>query len=190
MNELQKIEFQKSLQKIKDRKQLEYFKNELIRVLESTENKPFICLTTDLFPMYRNVADELGVKHQLCIFHLFKTINHKIKTYCRKNKLNKNEKQVIYNNTEKLKNCFTNIKKEEIMSYADKVFIDMCRDIIDNGVSTEGEKVRPKWEDGTPAHTVKKFCIVNRYDLQKEFPIMTIRKQYLKSAIDEYYNEK
>ena len=55
------------------------------------------------------------------------------------------------------------------MSYADKVFIDMCRDIIDNGVSTEGEKVRPKWEDGSFAYTLKKFCVVNRYDLSKEF---------------------
>ena len=51
------------------------------------------------------------------------------------------------------------------MSYADKVFIDMCRDIIENGTSTEGEKVRPRWEDGTPAYTIKKFGVVNRYDL-------------------------
>ena len=56
-------------------------------IQETTQNKPFKCLTTDLFPMYRNVTDELGVKHQLCIFHLFKTINHKIKTYCRRNKI-------------------------------------------------------------------------------------------------------
>ena len=53
------------------------------------------------------------------------------------------------------------------MSYADKVFIEMCRDIIDNGTSTEGEKVRPVWEDGTSAYTIKKFGIVNRYDLSK-----------------------
>ena len=71
------------------------------------------------------------------------------------------------------------------MSYADKVFIEMCRDIIDNGTSTEGEKVRPRWEDGTPAHTVKKFGIVNRYDLRKEFPILTLRRTYWKSAVDE-----
>ena len=58
------------------------------------------------------------------------------------------------------------------MSYADKVFIEMCRDIIDNGTSTEGEKVRPRWEDGTPAYTVKKFGVVNRYDLRKEFPAL------------------
>ncbi len=51
------------------------------------------------------------------------------------------------------------------MSYADKVFINMCRDIIENGTSTEGEKVRPKWEDGTAAYTIKKFGVVNRYDL-------------------------
>ena len=55
------------------------------------------------------------------------------------------------------------------MSYADKVFIEMCRDIIDNGTSTEGEKVRPVWEDGTSAYTIKKFGIVNRYDSQKSF---------------------
>ena len=54
------------------------------------------------------------------------------------------------------------------MSYADQVFIDMCRDIIDNGTDTRGEKVRPVWEDKTPAYTVKKFCVVNRYDLSKE----------------------
>ena len=60
------------------------------------------------------------------------------------------------------------------MSYADKVFIDMCRDIIDNGVSTEGEKVRPKWEDGSFAYTIKKFCVVNRYDLSKELPELRV----------------
>ena len=71
------------------------------------------------------------------------------------------------------------------MSYADKVFKQNVKDILENGVWDTDREVRPKWLDGTPAHTVKKFCIVNRYDLQKEFPIMTIRKQYLKSAIDE-----
>ena len=71
------------------------------------------------------------------------------------------------------------------MSYADKVFIDMCRDIIDNGTSTEGEKVRPVWEDGTSAYTIKRFGVVNRYDLSKEFPALTLRKTYIKSAIDE-----
>ena len=71
------------------------------------------------------------------------------------------------------------------MSYADKVFIEMCRDIIDNGTSTEGEKVRPVWEDGTPAHTIKRFGIVNRYDLTKEFPVITLRRTAFKSAVDE-----
>ena len=71
------------------------------------------------------------------------------------------------------------------MSYADKVFKENVKDILENGVWDTDREVRPRWLDGTPAHTVKKFCIVNRYDLQKEFPIMTIRKQYLKSAIDE-----
>ena len=71
------------------------------------------------------------------------------------------------------------------MSNADKIFVNMCTDIIENGYSSEGQKVRPVWEDGTPAHTVKKFCQVNRYDLSKEFPIMTLRPTAFKSAIDE-----
>ena len=71
------------------------------------------------------------------------------------------------------------------MSYADKVFIENCKDIIENGFWDLNQPVRPRWEDGTPAHTVKKFCIVNRYDLSKEFPILTIRKTFFKSAIDE-----
>lgn len=71
------------------------------------------------------------------------------------------------------------------MSYADKLFIDMCQDIIDNGFSTEGEKVRPKWEDGSYAYTIKKFGVVNRYDLSKEFPALTLRKTALKSCVDE-----
>ncbi len=71
------------------------------------------------------------------------------------------------------------------MSYADKIFVDMCRDIIDNGTSTEGEKVRPKWADGTPAYTIKKFGVVNRYNLQEEFPALTLRKTGIKSCTDE-----
>ena len=71
------------------------------------------------------------------------------------------------------------------MSYADKVFIDMCRDIIENGTSTEGEKVRPMWEDGTSAYTIKKFGVVNRYDLSKEFPALTLRRTAIKSCVDE-----
>lgn len=71
------------------------------------------------------------------------------------------------------------------MSLADRIFIDMCKDILENGTSTEGEKVRPHWEDGTPAYTIKKFGVVNRYDLSKEFPILTLRKTALKSATDE-----
>lgn len=71
------------------------------------------------------------------------------------------------------------------MSYADRVFIDMCKDILENGVSTEGEKVRPKWEDGSYAYTIKRFGVVNRYDLRKEFPAMTLRKTGLKNAFDE-----
>ena len=71
------------------------------------------------------------------------------------------------------------------MSYADKVFIDMCRDIIENGTSREGEKVRPVWEDGTSAYTIKKFGVVNRYDLSKEFPALTLRRTAIKSCVDE-----
>lgn len=71
------------------------------------------------------------------------------------------------------------------MSLADKIFIDMCQDILDNGVSTEGEKVRPHWEDGTSAYTIKKFGVVNKYDLSKEFPAITLRKTAIKSCTDE-----
>ena len=71
------------------------------------------------------------------------------------------------------------------MSLADNIFIDMCKDVIENGTSTEGEKVRPVWEDGTPAYTIKRFGVVNRYDLRKEFPALTLRKTALKSAMDE-----
>ena len=71
------------------------------------------------------------------------------------------------------------------MSYADEVFKQNCRDILQNGVWDTDQKVRPHWADGTPAHTVKKFGIINRYDLQKEFPILTLRRTYFKSCIDE-----
>ena len=71
------------------------------------------------------------------------------------------------------------------MSYADDVFIRMCKDIIENGTSTEGEKVRPKWEDGSFAYTIKQFGVVNRYDLSKEFPAITLRKTAIKSCTDE-----
>ncbi len=71
------------------------------------------------------------------------------------------------------------------MSKADQIFIDMCRDILENGTSTEGEKVRPRWEDGTPAYTIKKFGVVNRYDLSQEFPAITLRRTAIKSATDE-----
>lgn len=72
------------------------------------------------------------------------------------------------------------------MSLADNIFIQMCQDIIDNGVSTEGEKVRPVWEDtGESAYTIKRFGVVNRYNLQEEFPAITLRRTGLKSAFDE-----
>ena len=71
------------------------------------------------------------------------------------------------------------------MSYADQIFVSMCKDILENGTSTEGELVRPHWEDGTSAYTIKKFGVVNRYDLSKEFPAITLRKTYIQSATDE-----
>ena len=71
------------------------------------------------------------------------------------------------------------------MSMADKLFVDMCNDIIENGTDTKGEKVRPKWEDGSYAYTIKKFGVINRYDLRKEFPALTLRRTGIKSCIDE-----
>lgn len=71
------------------------------------------------------------------------------------------------------------------MSYADQVFINMCRNILENGTSTEGEKVRPHWEDGTPAYTIKSFGVVNRYDFSREFPALTLRRTALKTYMDE-----
>ena len=71
------------------------------------------------------------------------------------------------------------------MSLADKLFRETCNDILTNGVWDKDYPVRPKWLDGTPAHTIKKFCVVNRYDLSKEFPIITLRRTAFKSAIDE-----
>jgi len=71
------------------------------------------------------------------------------------------------------------------MSKADWTFIEMCRNIIDHGTSTEGEETRPKWEDGTPAYTLKQFGVVNRYDLREEFPALTLRRTAIKSCVDE-----
>ncbi|MBQ7934391.1 MAG: thymidylate synthase [Lachnospiraceae bacterium] len=71
------------------------------------------------------------------------------------------------------------------MSLADKTFIEMCKDILENGTSTEGEKVRPHWPDGSQAYTIKKFGVVNRYDLRKEFPVITLRRTAIKSATEE-----
>ena len=71
------------------------------------------------------------------------------------------------------------------MSYADQVFIQNCREILRDGIWDRDQAVRPRWEDGAPAHTVKKFGLVNRYDLGREFPIQTIRQMYFKSSLDE-----
>ena len=71
------------------------------------------------------------------------------------------------------------------MSRADQLFLKNCRDILEKGVWDTGQAVRPRWADGTPAHTVKLFGVIDRYDLREEFPILTVRRQYLKSAVDE-----
>lgn len=71
------------------------------------------------------------------------------------------------------------------MSKADELYRQTCQDILENGVWDTDREVRPHWEDGTPAHTVKKFGVVNRYDLREEFPIMTLRRTAFKSCVDE-----
>ncbi len=71
------------------------------------------------------------------------------------------------------------------MSRADEIFIANCKDILANGVWDTDRPVRPRWEDGAPAHTIKKFGIVNRYDLREEFPLLTLRRSYWKTAVDE-----
>ena len=71
------------------------------------------------------------------------------------------------------------------MSHADTLFLQNCRDILENGVWDTDQAVRPRWDDGAPAHTIKKFGIVNRYDLRREFPILTLRRTYWKTAVDE-----
>ena len=71
------------------------------------------------------------------------------------------------------------------MSKADVLFVNMCKEILENGFSSEGQQVRPRWEDGTPAHTIKTFGVVNRYDLQEEFPALTLRPTAIKTAVDE-----
>ena len=73
------------------------------------------------------------------------------------------------------------------MSYADQIFIENCKDILENGTWDTDLPVRPHWEDGTPAHTIKKFGMVNRYDLSQEFPMMTLRRTAWKSAADEIF---
>ena len=83
--------------------------------------------------------------------------------------------------TRKLRNCQGGVT----MSIADELYRKTCLDILENGFSDEGLEVRPKWADGTPAHTIKKFGVVNRYNLKEEFPIMTLRRTYWKSALDE-----
>ena len=71
------------------------------------------------------------------------------------------------------------------MSYADQIFVQNCKDILAHGVWDTDCPVRPKWDDGSPAHTIKLFGVINRYDLRKEFPILTVRRTYWKTAVDE-----
>ena len=71
------------------------------------------------------------------------------------------------------------------MSYADELFVKNCKEILENGIWDTTGPVRPKWSDGSDAHTKKTFCIVNRYDLSKEFPVMTLRKTAFKNCVDE-----
>lgn len=71
------------------------------------------------------------------------------------------------------------------MSYADQIFKENIKDILEHGFWDTEYEVRPRWSDGTPAHTVKSFCIVNRYSLDKEFPILTLRQTHIKNAVDE-----
>ena len=71
------------------------------------------------------------------------------------------------------------------MSRADDLFVEMCQDILDHGYSSEGQQIRARWADGTPAHTIKQFGVVSRYDLSREFPALTLRPTYIKSAVDE-----
>ncbi len=71
------------------------------------------------------------------------------------------------------------------MSKADVLFVNMCKEILENGYSSEGQTVRARWEDGTPAHTIKTFGVVNRYNLAEEFPALTLRPTAIKTAVDE-----
>lgn len=71
------------------------------------------------------------------------------------------------------------------MSKADKILVENIRDILQNGWKDDQVNVRPRWSDGTPAHTIKKFCIVNRYNIKEEFPVITLRKTFFKNCIDE-----
>ena len=71
------------------------------------------------------------------------------------------------------------------MSKADAIFVSMCKDILEHGTTTEGQRVRPRWEDGTAAYTIKRFGVCNRYDLRDEFPVLTLRRTGLKSCMDE-----
>lgn len=84
-----------------------------------------------------------------------------------------------------IKSINTYLRGDVIVSKADEIFIATCKDILENGTWDTDREVRPRWEDGTPAHTIKRFGVVNRYNLKEEFPILTIRRTYMKSALDE-----
>ena len=84
-----------------------------------------------------------------------------------------------------IKSINTYLRGDVTVSKADEIFIATCKDILENGTWDTDREVRPRWEDGTPAHTIKRFGVVNRYNLKEEFPILTIRRTYMKSALDE-----
>ena len=97
-------------------------------ILDSTKDKQFICLTTDLFPMYRNMADKIGINHQLYSFNLFQTIYHKLKVYCRRNKINGKERDYIYENAQELKDCFRQNSTKEAIEHL-KLYLQNYRTI-------------------------------------------------------------
>ena len=73
------------------------------------------------------------------------------------------------------------------MTQADENFIKTCKEILKNGYSSEGTNVRTRWEDGTEANYYSIVGVQNKYDLEKEFPMITLRNnsKTIKNAIDE-----
>ena len=73
------------------------------------------------------------------------------------------------------------------MTEADKNFIDTCKEILNHGYSSEGTGVRTRWEDGKEANYISIVGVTNKYDVEKEFPMITLRNNTntVKRAIDE-----